>query len=168
MPPQTENPRGIGALFISRMHAYAACRHGCTIRTLIPTLFLQNNFFVTSRGYRRLRHKKICNVMDSNRKTNNWGSSYHRFSGSNPISVSNSSWASKHPWRKEYYSSSTAVEESYAMLRTQIENPSVRSRAVLDFPGPTAHLCPTYLGRPSTRGAKRITLPELNARVIFT
>ena len=47
------------------------------------------------------------------------------------------------------------------MLRTQIENPSVRSRAVLDFMVSPAYLCPTHLGRPSTRGAKTFTLAVL-------
>ena len=31
MLPRTENPRGIGALFISCMHAHAAHIHGCTM-----------------------------------------------------------------------------------------------------------------------------------------
>ena len=105
MPSRTENPRGIGALFISCMHAYAACRHGCAMGTLDSTLFLQNIFFMTPRGYSRLRHKKICNVMDSNRKSNRLISSYARFYGANRVFVSKPYVDLNYPWRKENYSS---------------------------------------------------------------
>ena len=74
------NSRGIARLRNSKQNlefmVYVA--NSASMPDLALTSSHRNNFFVTPRRYKRIRHKKICNVATSNLKSVNWISSYDR------------------------------------------------------------------------------------------